>query len=623
VRLLESGQEAEVSAPVYEPDTRVVRFSPVEGLHAGTAYQVVLNNDIGGPLRSGDYTWRFGTEIPRLVDTDPDSGAAKVSLVDLAEAVVWFSAALDSEQVSAGNFVLLRGGEAVALREGDPVTRAGGQYGLAPAEGWRVGSIYTVQISPAVTGPLGAAQPMTLQFATAVPETMRVNPAAGDNAVSVRVGAIEVAFDQPVDVEALRATGGVRLLESGAEAALEGLVYDADTRVVRFAPVGGLHTGTSYQVVLSRQIGGRLRSEEYTWRFNTAVPSVLYTRPEDKAEGVSISTPGMQVVFTGPVVRQDSVQKTVDFFQMRARPLGDPQAASELVAITNFVLGTGDTVASFNLRDGLRPSTEYEVVIDRRILGELAAAGYHWIFHTAGRLTDPARGGTVAGANGMVELYFPPHALPQGSGEVVIRPVANPAAGKEIVQDPELSQVGPAYEVVAGTGALRRPATLTVRWVAEDLGARDPSRLGVFRFEAAGWQRIGGMPDPALRQVRTAVDSLGTYALFEDLRTPVGRPTVEQLDCQPRAFAPAGGTLEAQTAVSFRLSGPADVTVRVYNTSGRLERVIQRGEPMAPGRVALVWDGRDEDRKVVASGLYIVVVTAGSSQAEKVVAVVR
>jgi hypothetical protein len=44
---------------------------------------------------------------------------------------------------------------------------------------------------------------------------------------------------------------------------------------------------------------------------------------------------------------------------------------------------------------------------------------------------------------------------------------------------------------------------------------------------------------------------------------------------------------------------------------------------MAPGRNTLVWDGRDDDADIVASGLYVVVVTAGDTQAEKVVAVVR
>jgi hypothetical protein len=81
--------------------------------------------------------------------------------------------------------------------------------------------------------------------------------------------------------------------------------------------------------------------------------------------------------------------------------------------------------------------------------------------------------------------------------------------------------------------------------------------------------------------------------------------------------------LRDETDISFELSGPADVTVRVYNAAGRLERIVARDVPMAPGRNSLPWNGRDEDSELVASGLYVVVVSAGSSQAEKVVAVVR
>jgi hypothetical protein len=61
----------------------------------------------------------------------------------------------------------------------------------------------------------------------------------------------------------------------------------------------------------------------------------------------------------------------------------------------------------------------------------------------------------------------------------------------------------------------------------------------------------------------------------------------------------------------------------VYNVSGRVERVLSRDRAMAPGRNTIVWDGRDDDADVVASGLYVVVVSVAGAQAEKVVAVVR
>ena len=44
---------------------------------------------------------------------------------------------------------------------------------------------------------------------------------------------------------------------------------------------------------------------------------------------------------------------------------------------------------------------------------------------------------------------------------------------------------------------------------------------------------------------------------------------------------------------------------------------------MAPGSISLGWDGKDEGHQVVASGLYIVVVSAGNLSREQIVAVVR
>ena len=81
--------------------------------------------------------------------------------------------------------------------------------------------------------------------------------------------------------------------------------------------------------------------------------------------------------------------------------------------------------------------------------------------------------------------------------------------------------------------------------------------------------------------------------------------------------------MRGETDISFTLTGPADVTVRVYNAAGRLERVIVRDQAMAPGRVTLKWNGQDEERNLVASGLYIVAVDAGGERTEKIVAVVQ
>ena len=819
VAVLRGGEAVGVADLLYgDGELRIVLDEP---LQAGTSYQVRLAAALGGPLRAAGYLWGFSTAVPRLVEVSPVVGATGVDAGALDEVVINFDGPLDLAQVKAGNFALQREGAPVALRSGDPVVRGQGQYGLAPAAGWQVGSTYGVAIAAEALGPLGAGQGVSWTFQTLAPDTVEVLPAAGA-AVDPGAGVVSATFDSGIETEQLAAA--VQVLREGEDAPLrEAPRFEAATRTLSFElaegfrpgsryavvisrtvagplrsadlrwnfttpvpqvaaalPAAGdtsvapglgslrvqftgaldaaairpenaevrasgqvlslaglryegevlhlelaqpLQAGTSYEVRLAAALGGPLRQDEgdYTWgfstrvpavertlpsaggtipagrrrlqvvfssapdtaqitpqnfrlsqggdeiplersefqydpatrtlsfpfvdfvagsayqaavssrvrgplgadqpdvqwSFNTQLPAVIATVPAAGAEGVSTALPTVQVVFSGSVANQGA-----GFFQLRVRPLGAPDTALVPIPITGVGIDTSGTLISFAPQNGLRPFSEYEVVVDRQVLGELAAADYSWRFSTAPQLANPAQGGLVSNASQSVELYFPPNALQGGNGEITIRPWEAPAA-KPAVQETGLEQIGPAYELDAGGAALRKPATLSWRYTAAQLGSRDPLRLGLFRLEGGQWQRVGGMVDPAARQVRTAVEELGVYALFEDQRTQVGSLAIETLDCQPRAFAPAGGNLRNQTDISFGLTGPADVTVRIYNTSGRLEKVLLRDTPMAPGSISLSWDGKDEDHRVVASGLYIVVVSAGSARREQVVAVVR
>ncbi|MEW6751631.1 MAG: Ig-like domain-containing protein [Candidatus Latescibacterota bacterium] len=725
VRLLQEGQPLLLAGLTYDADRRTLTFRPEAGLRAGTGYEVIIASAVGGPLRQelGDFRWRFRTLVPRVTAFEPDPGAADVA-VDLAEATVTFSAPIDAAQAVPANFVLLREGSPVALRPGDPVARGSGRYGLAPQEGWRVGSRYSVQVLPAVSGPLGPQAATSWGFSTSVPDTVRVSPAAGDTAVSATAGEFTVVFDRPADEAALRQERGVRVLQDGQAVPLADLAYDATRTTLTFRPQGGLRAGTAYEVTVAAAAGGPLRQDtgDFRWRFSTRVPAVQSIVPEagaavrsgtrrvqvsfsapldadlvtpqnfrlslggspldlepgeflydaatftvsypavDLAAGSayrasvssrvggplgadrpdtewSFTTQVPQVVGTWPAHGEDGVSTQVasiqvafsqpvaqpgtEGFRLLALSLPDTTAAPELVAITSPSTrdSAGTVILSFAPEGGLRPFTRYEVSVAREVLGALATSGYGWVFRTAGYLADAAAGGTVANGDGSVEVYFPPGALPLTSAEVQIRRLDPSAAGLPGPQE-GLTQVTPAYQISV-PAELRKPASLTMGYTPGELGSRDATRLGVFALGGSRWERVGGAPAQGRAAVRTVVDGSAVVAVFEDLTTAVGTPAVRDLDCQPRAFSPTGSQGRAQTDISFTLTGPANVTVRVYNAAGRLERVVTRQQPMAPGRIPLAWDGTDEDGDVVASGLYVVVVEAGGKRQEKVVAVVR
>ena len=722
VTAFKSGAEIAIANLEYISETRTARLELAEGLRAGTAYQLRIGAAAGGPQRQSDYTWSFQTAIPELTAITPADASIDIG-IDLDEITVQFSAPVDADQLIPANFIIGRRGENTELRAGDPIDRGDNTYGIAPAEGWQVGTRYNLLISPAVGGPLGPDQTATFSFSTDVPALTGTSPAAGDTAITALSAAIEARFDAPINQTALLATNNVSLLLEGETIPISTPAYDPETGTVSFAPVGGLLPGSSYQVRIAAPVGGQLldnpgaynwnfstripgiaattpadgadirsgsqrltvtfsgplnpllvnsrnftvsrrgraielpndqfsydaetftasfpsielrsgtsyeasvnarasgplarqiQLRDHNWSFTTEVPQVVSTLPAADADGISTNDPSLQITFSEPAARQDLAD-----FQISARALESDAAVDELISITGFGANEDGTVLSFAPEGGFKPFTEYQITVDRLVLGELATSGFAWTFRTAASIADARQGGTIRNANSQVEIYFPPNALAPGTNEISIRRISAPAG--KLVQDAERTQITDAY-AISSAGNLDKRATLTMRYTDEQIADRDPSKLGIFRQTGEQWLRVGGTNDPGGKLVLTAVETLGTFAIFEYLATLVGGLAVRELDCQPRAFAPRGGSLRGETDISFTLTGPADVTVRVYNASGRLERVIVRDQAMAPGRVTLKWNGQDEDRNLVASGLYIVAVDAGGKRSEKIVAVVQ
>ena len=625
VVLRREGQIIELrEAPLFDGDSGTLRFEPAEGLRPGSRYEVTLSALIGGPRRavsdSGAYSWQFATSVPQVVALSPADQDTTVS-VSAGGIVVTFDGHLDERALAAEGAVQLFA-EGVEIPLTSPIYDDGSNtLSMMPAAGLRPGTSYRVQITSDVRGPR-ADDGVMWTFATEVPRVTATDPADG---ASIGAGSrrIQVQFSSAVDESGVHPQN-FRLGQGGRPLTLAAgeFLYDTETFTVSLPPVE-LVSGSGYRLVVSTRIGGpRARGPDLDILFTTDIPSVLSTLPDDGAEGVSTGQSTLQTTFSGPIARRDG-----GGFTLRARSLSDvltdgDEVTFQIVAITGFGTDSSLTVVNFAPEGGLVNFTEYEIAIGPRVFGSLSDETFTWRFSTAARLADAAAGGTLTNPDGAVELYLPPNALATSATEIRIAPVAE-TAGKPAALLQSGVQIGRAFQIDAGDAVLRKPATLTLRYTEAELGTADPARLGIFTLQGLTWNRIGGTASPAGRAVRTTVSEFGVFALFEDLAAAVGSVGLSAIDCQPQAFAPAGGNLRDTTDISFELSGPADVTVRVYNVAGRLERVVVRDQPMAPGRNSLPWDGRDEDRKTVASGLYVVVVSAGGAQAEKVVAVVR
>jgi hypothetical protein len=67
------------------------------------------------------------------------------------------------------------------------------------------------------------------------------------------------------------------------------------------------------------------------------------------------------------------------------------------------------------------------------------------------------------------------------------------------------------------------------------------------------------------------------------------------------------------TTIRYELASPARVTLRVHDVAGRVIRVLEGEDRREPGVHEITWDGRDDDGRTVASGVYFYRIDVGGS----------
>lgn len=98
---------------------------------------------------------------------------------------------------------------------------------------------------------------------------------------------------------------------------------------------------------------------------------------------------------------------------------------------------------------------------------------------------------------------------------------------------------------------------------------------------------------------------------------------ISETHTQPLAFTRIGANpAVGRSAVWFSLPKAANVTVRVYSTSGALVRTLANGQ-MPAGANTVNWDLRDDAGRTVGNGLYLYELSNGSQLAQAEVSVLR
>ena len=83
----------------------------------------------------------------------------------------------------------------------------------------------------------------------------------------------------------------------------------------------------------------------------------------------------------------------------------------------------------------------------------------------------------------------------------------------------------------------------------------------------------------------------------------------------PEAFRLHGNwpnPFNASTTIAFDVARTAPVHLVVYDALGRRVRALYRGEMLLAGHYRTPWNGRDDEGRPAASGVYLYRLTAGA-----------
>jgi hypothetical protein len=81
-----------------------------------------------------------------------------------------------------------------------------------------------------------------------------------------------------------------------------------------------------------------------------------------------------------------------------------------------------------------------------------------------------------------------------------------------------------------------------------------------------------------------------------------------QLKISPNPFSPDGDGFEDEVTFQYTLPQMSELTFKIYDVRGRLIKTLMEDEPQVAGEI--IWDGRDDENRMVRVGIYIVLAEA-------------
>jgi prepilin-type processing-associated H-X9-DG protein len=175
--------------------------------------------------------------------------------------------------------------------------------------------------------------------------------------------------------------------------------------------------------------------------------------------------------------------------------------------------------------------------------------------------------------------------------------------------DPEMEAFGEPYQLGPSISFDKYP-TISFSLGHYDLEGKDKTVFSIYRYEDGEWNRLESYPDGD--RVCAKAKTLGVFRLIYD---PNAKPltnipqTYQLFQNYPNPFNP-------ETQIKYDLPVSGNVTLFIYNVLGQRVRVLADGFQEA-GHKSVIWDGKDNQGREAASGIYFYKIKAENYQKTK------
>ena len=229
---------------------------------------------------------------------------------------------------------------------------------------------------------------------------------------------------------------------------------------------------------------------------------------------------------------------------------------------------------------------------------------------------QPHQGEIMNGLANQLQLFFPPGCFAEQT-EIYVSPLDtsefqfnNLFVKKSLI----------AFNLQPEGIVLNKPARMSIAYFDEDIAGLAEKKLSLLRYQSPdNFEVIGGSIDEDKNIIKTVFKTTGKFMLIENSEQFQGISKISEVNIQPRIFSPRGSGYSRTATISFNLSAQSKVTIKVYNLSGRLIRVVLENEQLNGKCNAIEWDGRDYNGLICPSDLYIVTIQTGSDIKSKTV----